>query len=235
MKNILKIIMPVLKVVFKLIYFLIIITLPIFALYYWNFQYVDKILDFLKISWWPLIALFFILTFKKELSQFINEVKELDIFGNKAKRYKPIPNQESKPSKELNVSEEYKKINAQYKIIIDSLGNNVDTLKNQLANKEIELDFERIFNIIFGSQLFILKYLTTANFVGLNDIAKYYGTVQKNNPALQNWGVDQYLSFLISSKLIEPARLGGFQITPKGRLFIMYIEEIRKYNLNRML
>jgi hypothetical protein len=235
MENILKVIISIFKILYKLVYLLIVITLPVFVLYYWNFQYVDKIIDFLKISWWPLVLLFIILLFKEEVGSFINDISELDIFGNKAKRNKQIPNQDSQPSKELDVSKEYKEINEQYKTLINSLGNNVDTLKNQLANKEIELDFERIFNVIFGSQIFILKYLLTANFVGLNDIAKYYGTVQRNNPTLQSWGINQYLFFLISSKLIEPAISGGFQITPKGKLFIMYIEEIRKYNLNKIL
>lgn len=235
MKNILNKFVPIFKATWKLLYFLIFITLPIFTLYYWKFQYIDKIIEFLKISWWPIVLLFIIFLFKEEIHDFINDISELDIFGNKAKRQKNPPIQENQLTKELDVSKEYKEINEQYKTIISSLGNDVNILKNQIANKEIELDLERIYNVIFGSQIFILKYLTTANLVGLNDLAKYYETVQKNNPVLQNWGIDQYLSFLISSQLIEPATSGGFQITPKGKLFIIYIEGTRKYNLNKNL
>ena len=89
--------------------------------------------------------------------------------------------------------------------------------------------------MIFGSQIFILKYLINANSLGLSDLANYYSTVQKNNYALSNWGIDQYLTFLISSNLIEPITTGGFQITLKGRVFINYIEAVRKYNLNKSL
>lgn len=231
MKNII----TILKVILKILYFIIVVSVPFFLLYYWNFQYVDKIIDFLKISWWPLILLFIIFIFKEELKTFINEVSELDIFGNRAKRGKQIPNQENQPSKKIEFLKDYKELNDQYKNIIDSLSNNADELKKQLTNKEIELDFERIYNSIFGSQILILKYLNTANFVGLNDITKYYETVQKNNPVLQGWGIDQYLTFLVSSILIEPAPMGGFQITPKGKVFIAYIEEVRKYNLNKPL
>lgn len=235
MKNLLTKLIPILKIIWKILYFLILIILPIFTLYYWNFQYVDKIIDFLKFSWWPLILLFAILLFKNQIGGFIDDLSELDIFGNKAKRQKTPPAQETQPAKDLNVTKEYKEINEQYKTIINSLGNDVGTLKTQLANKEIEIDLERIYNTIFGSQIFILKYLTTANFVGLNDLGKYYENVQKNNIVLQNWGIDQYLNFLMSSTLIEAAPNGGFQITPKGRLFITYIEKIRKYNLNKNL
>lgn len=224
----------ILKTLLKLIYSIIIISTPVFLLYYWNFQYVDKIIEFLKISWWPIVVLIIIFIFKDELGSFINEISELSIFGNKAKREKQIPNQENQPSKDIELSKEYKEINEQYKNIINSLGNDVGTLKDQLTRKEIELDFERIYNVLFGSQLFILKYLTTTNFTGLNDIAKYYETIQKNNPTLQSWGIDKYLSFLISSQLIEPAASGGFQITLKGKVFITYIES-RNYTINKML
>lgn len=222
-------------VLLKIIYFLIIISLPIFLLYYWDFKYVSSIIAFLKISLWPLITLFFILYFKKNIGKFIDEVSELDIFGNRAKRDRQIPSQENQPSKDTDILKEYKGLNEQYKNIINSLGNNVSTLKQQLTNKEIELDFERIYNLIFGSQIFILKYLINADSIGLGELANYYSTVQSNNPALSTWGIDQYLKLLISSGLIEPITSGGFKITLKGRVFVGYIEQIRKYNAYKLL
>jgi hypothetical protein len=224
---------PILKIVFKLIYFLIFISLPIFLLYYWNFKYVSKIIYFLKISWWPLVTVFVILLFKDNIGKLIDELNELYIFGNKAKRDKQPPNQEI-----LYNKVDIKKIEEVYEQskedIIKNFSDNVNTLKEQLANKEIELDFERIYNVIYGSQIFILDYLNVSNaIISFDQINRYYRETQnKQHPFLNNIDISQYLSFLTSSQLLELADLNNYRITKKGKDFIKYIKE-RQYNLNK--
>jgi hypothetical protein len=235
MSYLFNVITSILKILFKLIYFLIFITLPIFLLYYWNFKYVGKIIYFLKISWWPLVTVFTIFLFKDNIAKLIDELSELDIFGNKAKRGNQPPSQEKSLDKTEDIKKD-KEIYEQSQEIIKTLSNDVNILKNQLANKEIELDFERIYNVIYGSQINILTYLNDSNAtINLNQINKYYKDVQKNqHPFLNNIDMSQYLSFLtIISRLLESVELDNYRIAAKGKAFLKYIKEIRQYNLNK--
>ena len=106
-------------------------------------------------------------------------------------------------------------------------------LKERLERIEVELEFERIYNLIFGSQIFLLKLLVN-NSMGAYDIINYYQSVILKFVVLHTWDFNLYLRILVNNNLITIDQ-NIYKITPKGILFIKYIEVIRQYNLNKDL
>lgn len=58
----------------RIIYLLIIISIPAFILYKWNFAYAEHINAYLKTIIWPVIAMFFIIKFEPEIRKKIEEM-----------------------------------------------------------------------------------------------------------------------------------------------------------------
>jgi len=202
-----------------------------------SYKFALLLLDFLKVLVWPGIVFLFTMLFRKNIAKLIDEILELKILGNEAKRAKEQLPQDKPPITDIDILSKYESLAETYKKTVDSLSESKDNLKNELTNKEIELDFERTYNIIFGSQLFLLDSLSFNNNMNYDVIDNYYKTIQKNNPALSTWNTNQYLSFLFSSGLIEWNNKGAIsiQITVKGNAFMYYIKSLRGYNLNKGL
>ena len=86
------------------------------------------------------------------------------------------------------------------------------------------LDLERIYRIIFGSQIDLLKRLrlNPAGESATNTIT-FFVLTQRIFPVIKNWLFSQYVSFLLNNQLIYLQNEYYF-ITDKGRAFLAYIE-----------
>lgn len=202
----------ILKLFLRIVSWIVFVTLPFYLLFLWNFKYIDKLVEFFKYSLWPLIALTFLFMFKGNIERLIDETKELIIFGNTARREK-LPEQEIQKTEEKTPSE------------------SVSNLKKEIAKKNEELGFEKIFHIIFGTQLDLLEQLIGLNRISLADLTSYYSSVQKKHSVfiLHDWSLSDYIRFLVNSALIE-VKLDGYQITQKGKDFMKYLKD-SGYNL----
>ncbi len=211
-------------------YWIILVTLPFYLLFVWNFKYANILVEFFKYSLWPLVALTFIFLFRDNLGKLIDEIKELNIWG--AKTYREPPQQDVNNKTSQEIGDDYKKLYGEYKQQADKLTKTNDELQKELVNTKIELDFERIYTSIFGSQLNLLELLIKLNKINLAVLDLYYSTVQKKNLALSDWSLSDYLRFMINSGLIQSAD-DGFEITLKGRVFFSYVKDLRHYILNK--
>jgi len=215
-----------LKVLLKVIYWILLVSFPLFALYFWKFKYSEELLNYLKVLTWPLIVVTFIFIFKEEIGNFLNEMSEISLFGGKAKRERTPPQQKVEGSK--NPDAENYSLLEEYKSLSSNLSNNVETLKKDLSQRDIELDFERIYVLIFRSQMYLLKLLNDAGSLSLDYLQQHYAQVQKINRGLENWPLAQYLTYLFNNGLME-IKEDRYLITEKGKFFINYIENVRKY------
>lgn len=222
------------RILANLAWFIIIVCFPIYLLYKWDFQYVKQLINFLKISWWPLIILFVVLLFKNEISNLINEISELNLFGNKAVRNKEVKEQQSEAPVSTTLPNFSETLTTLYKDLSEKYKDTEIQLKNRLIDTEIALDFERVYNSIFGSQLVLLKHLEETTSMTLGKLVEYFELVQKQNIPLQDWDVNKYLNYLLGSQLLTIVQ-GEYSITLKGKAFISYIERNRKYSFNKPL
>jgi hypothetical protein len=96
-----------------------------------------------------------------------------------------------------------------------------------LAQAQLEAAFERIFNLIFGSQILALRRLNERNHVTIDEAKEYFEVVTAPfSDFYKNYGFEGWLGFLIGNGLV--ARDGNLiQITDLGRDFLLYLTSRR--------
>ncbi len=219
---------------FAFILFFVFLGLIIICVKFLDYNSTMLFFDYLKILVWPVIILIFISLFKENIAKFIDETEWMNFGKNKIKR-KLLTQDVIKSKDEIDILEEYKGLKTEYKGMINAMGNDIESLKKELTNKKIEIEFERIFRVIFGSQLSLLDSLLHMRKINFFRIQEYFQMVQKNNYPLRVWNLNEYLDFLIKNQLIVPDNGDGYKITIKGEAFMFYIKDIQKYNINKPL
>lgn len=106
-----------------------------------------------------------------------------------------------------------------------------------LAATQINLEFETVHSVIFGSQLILLKELNTNYTEGLNisEVERYVSDVFKRySSAFSNWDFEGYMSFLYSHLLITKIDHERVQITIRGREYLTWIVKNGKREDNHL-
>lgn len=97
-------------------------------------------------------------------------------------------------------------------------------LIRHLAVAQAGLWFERTYNLIFGTQIRLLKHLNEIKKpVNSDFMDQYFALQQQRFPQeFTSWTTTQYLEFMLSSQLIEIVDQ-QYQITPEGAEFLIEI------------
>src|SRR5690606_30773553 len=86
------------------------------------------------------------------------------------------------------------------------------------------LSFDRLYNTIFGNQLFILDLVNTNNTQTKEDLRIFYDNAREKYPNFfDTYPYDDYIEFLISHELIVFSNDGYCAITWLGRDFLKYL------------
>lgn len=94
-----------------------------------------------------------------------------------------------------------------------------------LASASIVQQFERIYSIIWGSQLGALQFLNSAGVTGVEPVALtawYEQAAAQYADAYANYAFEQWLGFLESHQLVL-SNAGRVAITLEGREFLKYL------------
>lgn len=210
-----------------------------------SIQEIDYLLflEYLKVLVWPIITGGFIYYFRNEIRVLIKKGLNLKFPGGPEIGLGIHTQEDQNIEQSLNPSDinKFDDISQKYEDQIKELGNNKQKLETELINTTIYLEFERIYNAIFGSQILLLKVLKSNQ--GINnlfynslDIVNYFVNVKVNWQAeLQNWTSSLYMKFLIESNLVNyNSSQDKYYITDKGIAFLSYIA-IRGYNETKPL
>src|ERR1700761_499463 len=102
----------------------------------------------------------------------------------------------------------------EHKIILDDK----NKLLHEISIRDIIIDFERIYNSIFGSQIMLLDYLQNLpNGWARQNIESFWENIRKINlNIMKDWTIDSYLNFLFRKELIEVFQSINYKITKKG-------------------
>lgn len=101
-----------------------------------------------------------------------------------------------------------------------------EILIKHLAATQIALNFETNYNLIFGSQLTLLKELNVIAPKGksMEEIEKYISDVFKQFPnSFHDWDAEKYLRFLFNSVFILKIEENKIGITVRGVEFLSWI------------
>ena len=198
-----------------------------------------SILDLLK---WPLVIIIIVFIFKKSISSLINRIKSIKggkygIETELSKKQLETQNVLEKPKtkmttieKGLNlISDDTRKriqIAIKQETELDKVKD--ESEKTQLLLKYSEalyviLRFERIYNLIYGSQIKLLTHLNSSIKETTESIIFFYNDAVEVNPTLKEYPYKNYLAFLESQGLIIIGKENSIQISIFGRDFLKYM------------
>jgi hypothetical protein len=103
----------------------------------------------------------------------------------------------------------------------------VDLLVKHLAVTQLWLNAERIYRMIFGSQIFLLKSLNTSGGLSRVQLSQYYEAVKTQFPEVyNNYPFEPYLQFLLEQGLIATEDSEHYAITMGGKEFLKWIMDV---------
>ena len=188
---------------------------------------------------WPAIVVGIIIYYRKNFSDFINRIWKLKFPGGieiEQQKDSQSSNEETKRKKAeeviLKQAHDIEEIKKRYETHLKQEGQNhqqnLQYLLEQLSIKDIQLDFERIYNIIFGGQIALLELLLPIpEGMPLASLAYFYSQVKRYHyPVFEKWTLEMYIQFLVNKQLIEVTQNGNYKITTKGMNFITYITNL---------
>jgi hypothetical protein len=203
----------------------------------------QTILDYIRALIWPSVVLtlvlFFLIAYEDNVRALIDAIRELrgpaGVGAALAPRGQPQPPDIDEPEQvdeqqaELValVVEEYEAQMAQAQ---EQHQEQVERIINELVVARLELDFERQYQWIFGSQLRALRALRDAR--GQLPRAALEPIYEAVRPQLwSGFTFDTWIGYLLRvtlhSALAVAVNGGTYHITPKGRAFLGYIERLK--------
>ena len=177
-----------------------------------------NITEIIEVIAWPVACVIILLIFKGAIESLIRRITGISKNGITAPNSSETQSEKTETSSEaiqqlLDVVGNSVVINELEETIYTELkkkglspdGDAVKVLIKHLAGSRLLLAFEQIHNIIFGSQILLLKRLKQAGIrrLTVEDVDKYVDIVSKKYPEqLRDWDADQYLFFLREQSLI---------------------------------
>ena len=188
---------------------------------------------------WPhvslLFAIIFIVIFYKPLKEFITRIKSV---GKSGLDTEPMPKAQNEEARQKAVEELMKLGDSALLLEIENLiladlkargletnSDSTKVLTRHLAATQLALDFEQVYNSIFGSQISLLKRLNEVIGQGLgkDQMEEFFASIQEPyTEGLGAWILDDYLRFLFGHTLLTVSD-GRYHITVKGVEFLVWL------------
>jgi hypothetical protein len=208
---------------------------------------IDDIISILEVLAWPTIVLIVFLILRKPLKVFIGRIKSIGIKGagieaevpkkqsasdgsTIEKLIKETPNKNLERIKSTLSPEtlEFFKSAVLNESNVDSF-NTAEEREGILFSYSqliyMILQFNKIYVLIYGSQIRILQRLNSSDDETLDSLIVYFELAKSNHPEFyKDYPYDAYLNFLLSYQLIVIVE-DKVSITPIGKDFIKYIIE----------
>lgn len=196
--------------------------------------------EIIKALGWPhftfLFALVFLLVFRSQLAGLISRITSIDKSGVKA-----VPTPEAQREKQkteavqellLAIGDSIVLRDIEGRIRLDlkergleTEGDTVKVLIKHLGAAKILLEFEQIHNLIFGSQIYLLKKLNEVVGQGQKRdfVAAYFDHVKGLfKGVLGGWSFEQYMAFLMGRSLVTVDR-DTYHITNLGVEYLTWM------------
>lgn len=198
------------------------------------------ILEYIKVIVWPVIVSGFLLYFRNNIRGLIDRITTIKEPGGteiRAEQERKIEKQEEgigkisdeniKKDLQLQIEEVKKtyeeELSKEKKASTDK-DKIINNLLEQLSFKSLQLEFEQIYKLIFGSQIDLLKRLRQSSSGEANkDTIFFFALIQRLFTVFASWTFSQYMNFLSTTGLIY-FNNDRYFITDKGKAFLGYIE-----------
>ncbi len=196
--------------------------------------------EIIKSLSWPhltfIFVVIFIFAFRKPLAGLISRVTQIDKSGVKTSSTPEAQREEQKKEAvqellfAIGNSIVLQDVEGRIKTDLETRGletegDSTKVLIKYLAAAQILLEFEQIHNLIFGSQIFLLKKLNEVVGQGKPKefVTTHFEQIKGPFPVeLGSWTLEQYLSFLIGRSLLIVTE-GIYHITNLGVEYLTWI------------
>jgi hypothetical protein len=207
----------------------------------------DWLLRYLDVLVWPAVVLAVAMMFKSKIADLIGnsdwifrlpwgEATARQRTGQQRTTPTTADTKEFKNELEELTKPIQKEYEEKYAQLIQVAGGRINELLNKISQQDILLQFERVYNVIFGGQIDTLRILSHEVPQPWFLIEDNYARHKQKNPALRTWDVSRYYSFMITSGLMEqvPNSDNYWRATEKGKAFLEYLR-IMNYPTNKPL
>ena len=187
--------------------------------------------EYIKVLAWPIVVTSFLVYFRKNISELIKGIWKIKYPGGEITTREP--NQiEVKNVSENNTDKLLDLVGKYHKVRYEGLKKITDQekmkLEMKLLVKDFELQYEKIYSIIYGSQIRLLESIKSSS-TGVSQlyIDQYFLNIKNGYPAqFSTWNSDHYINFLIGSNLLTINSSGNYVITETTNAFIDYINRM---------
>jgi len=199
----------------------------------------QSFMDILKIIVWPVVAIVIVLLLKKSITDLLGRVTKIG-YGKLGAETQHKQSTTDKPPlvnetiqkvlgifSQETIERAEKVVNNESKVEgISDDSDKVKTLHKYAQALYLIFTFERIYNIIFGSQLYILDCVNTESRETKTSLKRFYDSAVQNFPNFySNYAYQEYFQFLITFELIIINDDETCHITWLGRDFLKYLVE----------
>lgn len=204
-------------------------------------------LEVMKIVIWPIVVIICFLALKKTIIDLINRINKIG-YGNLAAETSPQQNKNQDKTL-LEKSKLVEKNDIVEKTLglfsPETLDKAIEMIDNESKVNEIKdvndkaevlhkysqalyliITFERTYNLLFGSQLYIIQRVNTTTSETKTSLKRFYDDVHKLYPEFyETYSYDDYFAYLIKSNLIILLDNDSCQITFLGKDLLKYLVE----------
>lgn len=201
----------------------------------------STLLDYIDVLRRPLVVgatlIFVFRTYRDEIGRLIDRINELRGPGGTGLGMAPSQQspEEAEPSIEGD-NELLEEIISDYERELaerqEERQQSEQALIAELVSAQIDLDFERIYRVIFGSQVQALRALRDVHpaSVPRTLVEPIFGAVKAQfSDAFAAWSFEMWIAFLLregyGGSLVEQLGDGTFRLTLKGSTFLDYVED----------
>jgi hypothetical protein len=204
-------------------------------------ELIKTVVDLIKGIAWPLMILWVVLLFRKEIAEFIPRIIRVGKEGVEASpaRSQTVLEQDPSEAEDLAKARYAKAAIPQFmqdleKEIWSNLAENPQEEKLLLAVRSLAyartaVRCERVYSTIFGSQIRALRELVSpARPITVDDLKSYYEvSVKVGNPTFyKDFPFEAWLGFLVTQELVQ-IKDNTVSISDFGRWFLGYMNDAR--------
>lgn len=200
------------------------------------------VLDYIDVLIWPFVVVFAIVLFRDEIAELIRKLRKASALGVEV----GFDQQQSTAEAAEDIEDYAEGLADRRELVAVDAGeggdagaaavaaeSDLDDLRGEVETKTILLDFERTWNVIYGSQLAVLRALSAAP-AGLprSAIEPVFEDAKKNRGLLPSWKFDDWMGFLLRTHheiglpLVEINERGNYQLSARGSAFLGYVDRI---------
>jgi len=211
-----------------------------------NFHYFSEILSFAGQALWPIVVIIVFLYLKSPIKKFLENIRKLS-YGDYNLEAVELQKENSKTGNLSNIQDQpsqgprvfftdsitHETREELLNVIVNETQidinvpdiSNFETLKKYTMLLILSKYFDQIYNVIFGSQIALLKILNNSSNSKQKLKYLYDNAVSSNPDFFSNYPYTNYLQFLIDYKLITYDHEADLlNITPLGQDFLKYLD-----------